>query len=295
MQVLILMIALTPSAMLHAASQESARAAAPLNVKVMTFNIRYENAGDGPNRWTLRRTMAANVIRQFDDDFVNLQEAMPGQTADLLKMLPEYRVVGRSREVDPKRGESVLILYRIKRWQLDEKQHGVFWLSDTPKTPGSATWGNSLPRIVAWGRFVDKNAGGALYVYNTHFDNASEPSRQKSAVLLARRIAGRERREPVLVAGDFNADESSPELAYLTGRAKQSPVKLIDTFRALHPKEKRVGTFHAFRGGDGGEKIDFILASPGVKVRSAEILRGHDQGRYPSDHYPVTAEVTLPP
>jgi endonuclease/exonuclease/phosphatase family metal-dependent hydrolase len=295
MRAMLFAFLLTPFAMSAASLGGAAQAAEPLNVKLMTFNIRYKNAKDGPNGWALRREMAADVVRRFDGDFVNVQEAMPDQIADLRKMLPEYRIVGRTRESDPKRGESVLILYRDKRWRLDEERHGVFWLSDTPAKPGSMTWGNTLPRIVTWGRFVDRKTGRAVYVFNTHLDNASEPARKKSAVLLAQRIADRDPRDPVLVAGDFNVGESSDVLAHLTGRATQSPVKLIDTFRAAHPNDKRVGTFHAFHGGNGdGEKIDFILASPGVKVVSAEIIRKHRKDRYPSDHYPVTAELTLP-
>jgi endonuclease/exonuclease/phosphatase family metal-dependent hydrolase len=99
----------------------------------------------------------------------------------------------------------------------------------------------------------------------------------------------------VLVSGDFNSGESSAALAYLTGRARRSPVKLIETFRAVHPAEKHVSTFHDFLGGDDGEKIDYLLASPGAKVDSAEIVREHRKKLYPSDHYPVTAEVSFPP
>jgi endonuclease/exonuclease/phosphatase family metal-dependent hydrolase len=276
------------------ANSASVAAADATNVKIMTFNIRYENTGDGPNVWSLRRELAGDAIRRFDPDFVGIQEAMPGQIADLVKMFPAYRLLGRSRNADPKSGEAVPILYRDSRWRLDDKQHGTFWLSDTPEVSGSTTWGNSLPRVVTWARFIDKQTGRGLYVYNTHFDNASEPSRQKSAALLARRIAERSDREPVLLLGDFNADESSPALEYLTGQTPKSPIKLIDTFREVHPTEKHVGTFHDFRGGEDGEKIDFILALPGVEVRSAGIVREHRDRLYPSDHYPVTAEVALP-
>jgi endonuclease/exonuclease/phosphatase family metal-dependent hydrolase len=276
------------------ADSASACAADAMDVKIMTFNIRYENTGDGPNVWSLRRELAGGVIRRFDPDFVGLQEAMPGQIADITRMFPAYRLLGRSRNADSKSGEAVPILYRESRWRLDDKQHGTFWLSGTPEVPGSKMWGNTLPRVVTWARFVDKQTGRGLYVYNTHFDHQSEPARQKSAALVGKRIAEREGREPVLLVGDFNADESSSAIKYLTGQSSESPVKLIDTFREIHPAGKHVGTFHDFRGGEDGEKIDFILASPGVKVRSAGIVREHRDRLYPSDHYPVTAEVTLP-
>jgi endonuclease/exonuclease/phosphatase family metal-dependent hydrolase len=50
-----------------------------------------------------------------------------------------------------------------------------------------------------------------------------------------------------------------------------------------------VGTFHGFRGGEEGDKIDAVLRGPGWEVVEAEIVRDHRDGRYPSDHYPVTA------
>ena len=109
--------------------------------------------------------------------------------------------------------------------------------------------------------------------------------------MLAKQIAGRQRPEPVLLTGDFNSGESSAAIAYLTGKTPGTPIKLVDSFRALHPDEKQVRTFHGFRGGTEGEKIDFILVLPTAKVRWAEILHDNQNGRYPSDHYPVAAEV----
>ena len=160
--------------------------------------------------------------------------------------------------------------------------------------PASATWGNTIPRIATWGRFVEKTTGRAVYVYNVHFDHRSEPSRQKSAILLAKRIAGRKHPDPVILTGDFNVGESSYAIGYLKGRQDQSPVKLVDTFRVLHPDEEVVGTFGGFRGTRDGQKIDYLFALPGTKVLGAEIVYFNRDGRYPSDHYPVTAELVLP-
>ena len=272
----------------------AAWAAEALNVKAMTFNIRYNNKNDGPNCWSERREMAADVIRRFDGDFVNLQEALPDQIADLLKMLPDYQMLGRSREADPSRGEAGPIFYRHKRWQLDKEQQGTFWLSDTPQKPGSITWGNACTRIVTWGRFIDAETKRGIYVYNTHFDHISNPARQKSAVLLAQRIAERTKPEPVIVTGDFNAGESSKAVTFLTDKTSIAPIQLIDTFRVLHPEAKEVGTFHNFCGGTEGQKIDYIFVLPDTKILSAAILHDHCDNRYPSDHFPVTAEVAFP-
>ncbi len=129
---------------------------------------------------------------------------------------------------------------------------------------------------------MEEKTGRGVYVYNTHLDHLSEASRRKSAALLARRIAERGRPEPVHPDRRFQLRRVvRGASAYLTGKTPGSPIKLIDTFRELHPDEKQVGTYHGFRGGTKGQKIDYILVSPGTKVVSAEILRESHDGRLP--------------
>jgi len=284
----VMMFLLVWAAMLQ---QYSAQAAEPIKLKAMTFNIRYDNPQDGPNRWEPRREWVAEMIRRFDGDFVGIQEALPNQLADLNRLLPEYRSIALSRDADPSRGEATPIFYRHERWTLDPDQHGTFWLSDTPDKPGSITWDNACPRIVTWGRFVEQPSGRAVYVYNTHFDHRSEAARQKAAMMLADRIAHQSQTGPIVVMGDLNSGESDVAVSVLTGQSQQSPIRLFDTFRTLHPDAKDVGTFHAFHGGVGGKKIDYIFVKPEAKVLSAEIIHNHHDDLYPSDHYPVTAEV----
>lgn len=277
-----------------AADPSRAEESAALSIKAMTFNIRFNNPADGPNRWSERRALAAEAVRRFDGDFVGLQEALPDQIDDLLEMLPEYEMIGASRDADG-RSEASPIFYRRERWRLDQCRQGTFWLSDAPCLPGSITWGNKYPRVVTWGRFVEKRTGHGVYVYNTHFSHVSAASREKGAALLAERIARRDLPEPVLVTGDFNAAESSPPIEYLTGRRPGTLLRLIDTFRAVHPEAQGAGTFHAFKGEAGPDKIDYVFALPSATVRAAEIVRLGRDGRWPSDHFPVAAEVVYYP
>jgi endonuclease/exonuclease/phosphatase family metal-dependent hydrolase len=65
-----------------------------------------------------------------------------------------------------------------------------------------------------------------------------------------------------------------------------------DTFRVMHPTEKEVGTANSFKFGQTtGEKIDYIFVAPETEVLAADILRNATDGRYPSDHFPVTARI----
>jgi endonuclease/exonuclease/phosphatase family metal-dependent hydrolase len=270
--------------------------APPARITVVSFNIRNGNAFDGSNGWKKRREMVFDVLREQDADFVGIQEALNSQINQLRDEFPEYRHRGKKRFKLPMPvlNEATPIFYRHERWALDKKDQGTFWLSDSPGSSGSKDWGNFLPRIVTWARFVEKDTGAAVYVFNTHFDNSSERSRRKSAELLAERIAERKHPDPVIVTGDFNAGESSEPIRYLKGEVDGSPVRLVDTYRVAHPRRRNVGTFNGWDGKTTGPKIDYILVEPETDVRSARILRFNRDGRYPSDHFPVAAEVVVP-
>ena len=88
--------------------------------------------------------------------------------------------------------------------------------------------------------------------------------------------------------GDFNAGEQNPIIQAIRTQAQP---RLQDTFWAVHPNEQAAGTFHGFRGGTSGGKIDFIFASAPFHVQDAAIVRDCRAGRYPSDHYPVVASL----
>jgi len=259
------------------------------DTRVMTFNIRYGTANDGDNAWPRRRDLVFRVIREFRPHVLGLQEALRSQLDDLGAALPAYREVGVGRDDGKHQGEYAAILYDSARFQLE--RDGTFWLSDRPEAPGSMTWGNRIPRICTWAVLRERGSGRTLHVYNVHWDHESQASRERSARLLLDRIAAREPAgTPVIVTGDFNAGEANAAFRALVG---DPATPLRDTFRDLHPDAGTVGTFNAFRGESDGEKIDAILVSHGWRVVHAAIVRDNDGGRYPSDHFPVTATLRL--
>jgi endonuclease/exonuclease/phosphatase family metal-dependent hydrolase len=272
-----------------------------LELHVMSFNIRNGTANDGENHWKNRRQMVFELLRNQKCDIVGLQEALKFQIDEIIKAVPEFGMVGVGRDDGKTKGEYSAILYNRQRFKIDNS--GTFWLSDTPEVPGSITWGNDCTRICTWARLVEKKTGKAFYMYNLHLDHVSQPSREKSVALVAERIDGRNHKDPFILTGDFNAGENNPAILYLKGRnvlddgksgQSQNPLALVDTFRVLHTDEKEVGTFHEFKGLRSGDKIDYIFTTPNVKVLEAEILRDNIKGRYPSDHFPVTARILVP-
>lgn len=276
---------------LSATAPTRAQAPAPTaDLGVMSFNIRYGTANDGDNRWPLRRDFLMDVVRQDNADVIGLQEALHTQIVEMTTALPAYGVIGVGRDDGKTRGEYAAILYRRDRFHVAES--GTFWFSDTPAVVASTSWGNTITRICTWARLIDRQ-GAAFWVFNVHLDHQSQPSRERSTALLAERIRARANPgEPVIVTGDFNVGEDNPALPVLVSGA--SPL-LVDTFRRLHAAATEVGTFTGFDANrTTGDKIDYVLVTPGVEVLKAAIVRTAKDGRLPSDHFPVTATLRLP-
>lgn len=300
-----MLIAWAAGMALLAAAPETRPAEDPLNVRVMTFNIRYGTADDGKDRWPNRREQLFALVREEAPDVLGLQEALHFQLEELRAAVPGYALIGVGRGDGKQKDEYSAIFYRIER--LKPLDSGTFWFSDTPDVPGSKHWGNNITRICTWAHFEDLKGGKRFYHYNLHIDHQSQPSRVKSTQMLSRRIAARPHSDPVVVTGDFNAGESNPAIRWLVGGASSrpagegaasgpaAPLRLFDTFRVKHPDEKVVGTFNGFEGTTTGDKIDYIMVTPDVQTLDARIVRSHEDGRYPSDHFPVTATVRFGP
>ncbi len=293
--------ALVPVAFASARSDEPA-------IRVMSFNIRFGTAKDGDNAWEHRRSMVFDVIRDSGGDIVGLQEALQFQVDEIRAALPGFEAIGVGRDDGAKAGEQCTILFRGDRFELHT--HGTFWLSDTPDAPGSKSWGNTLPRICTWARLTERGTGKSFYVFNTHFDHQSQPSRERAAEFIASRMASRERpADPVILMGDFNVGEANPVWRYFVGERERAVTdaaapagaaspELRDTFRVLHAGEATVGTFNGFSGKSDGDKIDAVFIADGRgeggsgwDVLEAAIVRTNREGRYPSDHFPVTATL----
>jgi endonuclease/exonuclease/phosphatase family metal-dependent hydrolase len=275
--------------------QDAGASYAPV-VKVVSFNLRHGAADDGDDSWSNRRELTLSVIQDLDADLIGMQEALFFQLEEIDAELAGYARIGVGRNDAEESGEFSAIYYRTARF--DVADSGTFWFSDTPDAIGSTSFGNTIPRICTWGHFVESDTGYGLFVYNVHLDHQSQASRELSTALLMQRASQRGAPDPLLVTGDFNAGEDNLATLFMKGletvEEQENPLPLLDSFRVLHPDEPMVGTAHGFDGNTEGAKIDYVFVEPGHTVLSAEILHTNDDGRYPSDHFPVTATVRLP-
>ncbi len=257
----------------------------PLNV--ISFNIRYGTARDGENAWPHRRALLVETIEKFNPDVVGLQECLRFQVQYIVKRLPEYRWIGIGRDADGS-GEMTAILCRYD--SLVPLQSGHFWLSEHPDIPGSVSWDSSLTRMASWVLFYHPETQQRFYFFNTHFDHRGEEARVQSAHLLAARGNDAAKKYPVIVTGDFNAEAESSE-----------PWKVFqkEGFKdARLSAEKKIGpavTWGAFKAPEpnSDKRIDWILHRGPVKPVSCETVLDNEDGRYPSDHYPVFVKFIL--
>lgn len=262
-------------------------------LRVMSFNIRFDNPADGDDAWPNRRGKVASMIRFHGADLVGLQEALPRQIAELTADLPQlgWFGVGRSAERD---GEHCAVLFRRDRVELVEQ--GTFWLSETPELAGSRSWDAARPRIVTWGRLRERRSGRSFHLFNTHFDHVGVEARRESALLLLRRLAAIAGPDgPVVVTGDLNAAPDSEPYRILTGpRPSGEGAALVDALTgSACPHHGPTSSWNGFQAIVPGRRIDFVLVGGGVAVRQHGILSDTFDGRFPSDHLPVLAEITV--
>lgn len=260
-----------------------------MRLRVMSFNIRYGTANDGPQHWEHRKALVIDRIHAFQPEVVGLQECRDDAQAEYVKnALPEFQFVGVPRGGE---GDTALemspVLYR--RSSFEAVAQGHFWLSETPTIPGSKSWGSVFARLATWVRLKHRLSKAEMFFLNTHFDYGPEVAREQSAHLLRNWMDTATGHRPVIITGDFNATKTSPSYQVLTHLGD-----LVDVHRAIHPQPESDETFHGFGNPAERVAIDWILASRHFTPVEAAIDRSMDGAIYPSDHYPLTTVLELP-
>lgn len=252
------------------------------SVRVMTYNIRFDNPADGVNAWPKRMNKVAMLIQKYNPDMIGVQEALHHQLQDLVKILPDYSITGVGRDDGKQKGEYSAILYKHSRFGLLE--NGTFWLSETPEAPGSKSWDAAITRVASWARFFDKEMDVEFFMLNTHFDHIGKKAREESAILIKTKLTELSQSLPIIITGDFNC--TTEEAAYTQ---MVSDDLLFDSTRG-----EPVGTYCGFVV-DAMDcvPIDYIFHSKEWVVNLYQVITDHDAKHYPSDHLPVLTELIL--
>ncbi|MCC7175252.1 MAG: endonuclease/exonuclease/phosphatase family protein [Bryobacterales bacterium] len=254
-------------------------------LRVVSYNVRLPLASDGPNAWDNRKDIFVESVRRMDPDLMGTQELWRIQGDYIVEKLPQYKWFGISRR-GTEQDEHMGVFYKPAKLTLLES--GNFWLSPTPEVPGSSAWGIDYPRMVTWGLFEVAGTKKRFYHYNTHFPHRAQDqaARIECARIIAARIKALPADVPFLITGDFNTQ--------LGGEVHQVFTPLLTD--AWQKAPKRVGpeaSMSRWTGSTAGSRIDWILYRGGFSVQEVETVTYNENGRYPSDHYPILALLTL--
>jgi endonuclease/exonuclease/phosphatase family metal-dependent hydrolase len=261
----------------------------------MTFNLRFPCLEDIGNLWSERREMVFEVIRLYRPDILGMQEVYRSQLIELLEALPEYAAVGKERYGDTDE-EHNPIFFRSSRFFVEGA--GTDWFSATPGVPGTRTiCPDDHPRVVTWAQLSDSRSASRLQFLNTHFPLTRDDAvKIECAKVVAKRVAKAEARTARVLVGDFNALPDGGLHAFLTAAQKNGCMGLEDARQVAYGNSGPEGTVHHFEGltHPRERRIDWILISNGVVAEKVETITFSRMGRYPSDHYPVCADLVVP-
>jgi endonuclease/exonuclease/phosphatase family metal-dependent hydrolase len=256
----------------------------------MTYNIRCGHCDDNnPNNWDSRKDLLLSVIKKNNPDILGLQEVIPLQLIFLINNLPDYNYFGTGRIADGT-DEGCYIFYKKKLFSIDSLNSGTKWYSSTPDIPGSNDMGDLYKRIITFAHFKTIATNKYFYHFNTHLTYL-DSIQVKYIDFLSGVIKIRAIKDPFILTGDFNADESSPAIEKL--KQNFASDKLVDSYRIKNPKGK-ISTFNFFTGKTEGRKIDYIfIEGEKFKIIQAGCDSTNVNGKYPSDHNSVNAKLEL--
>jgi endonuclease/exonuclease/phosphatase family metal-dependent hydrolase len=255
------------------------------SLKILTYNLRFDNPADGVNAWTNRRAWLCEQVKQVSPEVFGIQEGLISQINYLDSAFSGYRHIGVGRDDGKTKGEFSAIYYDASK--LKVLKQSTFWLSATPEKP-SMGWDADCIRICTYGLFQEITTGQKFWVFNTHFDHIGLLARKNSAKLILEKIKTLNKQGyPVILTGDFNSEPDSEPYKIITTQLADS--KIADKSMSMGPG----GTFNAFDvTKPATERIDFIFTSKkGITILNYTVFRESREGRYASDHFPVFIEL----
>lgn len=284
-----------------------------LDLKIGSYNIRYDNEGDRENgdSWDDRLPVIVSLLEWEDVDVFGAQEVLVDQLDDMEEKLKDYDAYGVGRDDGKEKGEFAPVFYKTDKFTLLDS--GDFWLSETPEKP-SKGWDAALPRICSWVKLEEKDTGKKFWFFNLHMDHVGIQAREKSSELVVEKIKEMAGDETAFLTGDFNVDQNNEIYTILEG----SDI-LFDSYNEASKKMAWNGTFNAFDDQIWTDsRIDHIFVTEDVSVAhyavlletyrkisdtDKEVKKGDfpeelsskdTEARLPSDHFPIFSKIQVP-
>lgn len=249
-------------------------------MKIMTFNLRYDNETDKEHAWSHRQYSLAAMIQKSNADIISTQETTDTIYTFLQATFPKYDLVGEGRESN-RLGERCTVMIKKERYRLLRTQ--TVWLNGNFNLAGDKDEKEGFARICTMVLIQDKSTLQKLRIFNCHLAyQSSEAIKRNGENLLTYINRFEHTKIPFILTGDFN----SP-----INHALHVPLlkKFHEAYTSLN--RSRPNTFHAYGDPQGIDAIDFIYTNTLTFTDVTTDTTTFD-GLYPSDHYPVIAELT---
>lgn len=256
-------------------------------LKVVSFNIRYENNKDGINGWNNRKKDLAQFLTDCQLDIICMQEVVSSQLSFVKQSFPRHKCIGVGREDGKTKGE-----FTVDSSKFEILDSGHFWLSDTLNKPGALGWDAKIPRIVTWARVKHVISNKSIVVINTHLDNLGVMARRKSVDMILDWCNYYIKREPVIISGDFNDSPSSDAYKMMVKKNNH----FVDTFVKAKERSGVQYSYHRFGQLTDSlrKRIDYVFVNKKFKILKIEIPKESCiNGYYLSDHNPVIVWLKL--
>ncbi|MGF1497562.1 MAG: endonuclease/exonuclease/phosphatase family protein [Elainellaceae cyanobacterium] len=285
----------------------------------MTFNIRGTPEYDDVNHWQHRAPLNLQTIRNHAPDLIGFQELQVGNAATYEQALPHYQWTLGAEYNRPGRLLYCAIYWNTARFR--PLQQGSFYLSETCDR-WSTSWGSARIKVATWVilEWVGEGESAHIVHLNTHLDHGSAIARQRGAKLILEKLTQLNPNGfPVVLTGDFNTplplEDDGPRQ---TGQEPNAHDLFCnqgfdDAFLATgHQDSADVHTVHNFQGENFTAdeamaqqeidlpinwRLDWVLTRSGTHralvPQSCQIIKDAEPPVYPSDHYPVMAQIEI--
>lgn len=255
-------------------------------IKMASYNLRYANTTDIGNLWTERKGAVVDLIQYHQFDIFGVQEAVKLQLEDLKIAIPSFEYYGVGRDDGQSAGEHSSIFYKKDRFVLLDK--GDFWLSQTPEKPGFG-WDAKFNRICSWVKLKDKQSKKTFFVFNAHYDHQGMVAREESSKLVLSKIKQIAGDSPVIFMGDLNGGRDTNWYLLLANSGL-----LKDSYGLVEKPYQLNGSFNGFNTNEvRKDVIDHVFVTKHFSVKRWAVLTDTYFGKFPSDHFPVAAEINF--
>jgi endonuclease/exonuclease/phosphatase family metal-dependent hydrolase len=265
------------------------------SVRVASYNVHYIRLNAASGKWSVadwdrRKESLDTAFKALDADIVAFQEmeSFAGGDDDSVNLartwLLENNLDYRAAAIGDWRAfpSTQPVFYRAERFEVADQ--GWFFFSETPDVIYSRTFDGSYPAFASWADFRERATGKTFRLVNVHTDYSSRENREKSTALVADRVGTWiAEGQKVVFAGDLNARLGS-DLHRTLERAGLSFAPVAGA------------TYHFDRGLNLFAAIDHIGYSDGIALAAGPFVwREKPGGVWPTDHYPVIADLEIAP